>query len=56
MTERLLDLDAVQAFVRIAALGSFTRAADALQTPQAAVSLTLKRLELRLGHRLIERT
>ncbi|MBB6309882.1 LysR family transcriptional regulator [Xanthobacter tagetidis] len=51
-----LDLDAVQAFVRIAELGSFTRAAEAMQTTQAAVSLKLKRLEERLGCRLVERT
>ena len=56
MTGRPLDLDAVQAFVRIAELGSFTRAAEAMQTTQAAVSLKLKRLEERLGLRLLERT
>ncbi|MGJ4943669.1 LysR family transcriptional regulator [Bradyrhizobium sp. HKCCYLS1011] len=56
MTERPLDLDAVHAFVRIAELGSFTLAADAMRTTQAAVSLKLKRLEDRLGCRLIERT
>lgn len=56
MRERLLDLDAVQAFIRIAELDSFTRAAEAMQTTQAAVSLRLKRLEGRLGCRLIERT
>jgi len=56
MMERPLDLDSVLAFVRIAELGSFTRAAEALQTTQAAVSLKLKRLEARLGARLIERT
>lgn len=56
MTDRPLDLDAVQAFVRIAETGSFTRAADAMQTTQAAVSLKLKRLEDRLGWRLVERT
>ncbi|MBX6367250.1 MAG: LysR family transcriptional regulator [Rhodospirillales bacterium] len=56
MMRRPLDLDAVQAFVRIAELGSFTRAAEAMQTTQAAVSLKLKRLEKRLGCRLIERT
>ncbi len=56
MTERPLDLDAVQAFIRIAELGSFTRAAEATQTTQAAVSLKLKRLEERLGCRLVERT
>ncbi len=51
-----LDVDAVQAFVTIADLQSFTRAAEALGTTQAAVSVKLKRLEDRLGHRLIERT
>lgn len=56
MTERPLDLDAVQAFIRIAELGSFTRAAESMQTTQAAVSLKLKRLEDRLGWRLVERT
>ncbi|TQV81829.1 LysR family transcriptional regulator [Denitrobaculum tricleocarpae] len=56
MIERALDLDAVQAFVRIAELGSFTRAAEASRTTQSAVSLKLKRLEERLGCRLVERT
>ncbi len=56
MMERPLDLDAVQAFVRIAELGSFTRAADVMGTTQAAVSLKLRRLEDRLGWRLGERT
>ncbi len=56
MIERPLDLDAVQAFVRIAELGSFTRAAEGMRTTQAAVSLKLKRLEERLGWRLVERT
>ncbi|WP_247883907.1 LysR family transcriptional regulator [Azospirillum sp. B21] len=51
-----LDLDAVRAFVRIAELESFTRAAEAMRTTQAAVSLKLKRLEDRLGCRLFERT
>lgn len=56
MVERSLDLDAVEAFVRIVELGSFTRAAEAMGTVQAAMSLKLKRLEDRLGCRLIERT
>ena len=56
MIERPLDLDAVQAFIRIAELGSFTRAAEAMGTTQAAVSLKLKRLEDRLDCRLVERT
>lgn len=56
MDDRPLDLDAVQAFVRVADLGSFTRAADTLGTTQSAVSLKLKRLETRLGAELISRT
>jgi DNA-binding transcriptional LysR family regulator len=56
MTEASLDLDAVKAFVLIVDLGSFTRAAEALQMTQAAVSLKLKRLEDRFGFRLLERT
>lgn len=53
---RALDIDAVQAFVLVADLGSFTRAAEALATSQAATSLRLKRLEDRLGYRLLDRT
>lgn len=56
MIERALDLNAVEAFVRIVELGSFTLAAEAMQTTQAAISLKLKRLEDRLGCRLVERT
>ena len=51
-----LDLEAVQAFLLVADLRSFTRAADALNSTQSMVSLKLKRLEERVGHRLIERT
>jgi DNA-binding transcriptional LysR family regulator len=53
---KTLDIEAVQAFVAVAELRSFTRAAEALETSQAAVSLKLKRLEDRLGRRLLERT
>ncbi len=56
MIRRPLDLDAVHAFVRIAELGSFTRAAEAMATTQGAVSLKLKRLEESVGCRLLERT
>lgn len=52
----VLDVEAVQAFVLVADLQSFTRAAEALDSSQAAVSVKLKRLEDRLGERLIERT
>lgn len=51
-----LDIDAVRAFVRVAELESFTRAANVLQTSQAAVSLKLQKLEKRLGCRLLERS
>lgn len=51
-----LDLTTVQAFVFAADFGSFTRAAEAMETSQAAISLKLKRLEDRLGLRLLERT
>jgi hypothetical protein len=54
--ERTLDLDAVQAFVLAADLQSFTRAAEALDSTQSAISLKLKKLEQRLGRRLLERT
>ncbi|MFO2465921.1 LysR family transcriptional regulator [Pseudomonas sp. 15FMM2] len=58
MTDTLkpLDIDTVQAFVRVADFASFTRAAQVLDTSQAAISLKLKRLEERLGYRLLERT
>lgn len=51
-----LDVDSVQAFVLVADLRSFTKAAEALDTSQAAVSVKLKRLEDKLGQKLIERT
>lgn len=53
---KALDLDAVKAFVFIADLQSFTRAADVLDTTQSALSLKLRRLEEQLGRRLLERT
>jgi DNA-binding transcriptional LysR family regulator len=51
-----LDLDAVKAFVLTAELRSFTRAANALDSTQSAISLKLRRLEDQLGRRLLERT
>jgi DNA-binding transcriptional LysR family regulator len=53
---KALDLDAVKAFVFIADLKSFTRAAEILDTTQSALSLKLRRLEDQLGRRLLERT
>ncbi len=51
-----LDISTVQAFLLVADLNSFTRAAEALGTTQAAVSLKLQRLESLLGKRLVERS
>lgn len=51
-----LDIATVQAFQLVADLQSFTRAAEALGTTQAAVSLKLQRLETLLGKRLVERS
>jgi DNA-binding transcriptional LysR family regulator len=53
---KALDVEAVQAFVLVADLNSFTRAAEAMDTTQSAVSLKIKRLEDGLGRRLLERT
>src|SRR6516165_1913701 len=53
---KTLDVEAVQAFVLTADLRSFTRAAEAMDTTQSAVSLKIKRLEQGLGRRLLERT
>ena len=52
----VLDVEAVQAFLAIADHQSFTRAAKQLGTTQGAISVKLKRLEDRLGQRLLERT
>jgi DNA-binding transcriptional LysR family regulator len=51
-----LDVDAVRIFVMIADLQSFTLAAEALGSTQATISVKLRRLEEKLGARLIERT
>ena len=52
----MLDAAAVEAFVLVADLSSFTRAAAALNSSQAAVSLKIRRLEEALGRRLLDRT
>ncbi|HET7490540.1 MAG TPA: LysR family transcriptional regulator [Bradyrhizobium sp.] len=51
-----LDIPTVQAFLLVAELQSFTRAAEVLGATQAAVSLKLQRLEGVLGKRLVERS
>lgn len=49
-------LQAMQAFLRVAELGSFTRAADALGSSRAMVSTHIQRLEQRFGLKLLNRT
>ncbi|MBJ3814265.1 LysR family transcriptional regulator [Shimwellia pseudoproteus] len=47
---------AMQLFVRVAELGSFTRAAETLSLPKGSVSRHIQRLESSLGTRLLHRT
>lgn len=51
-----LDIPAVQAFMLVSELQSFTRAAETLGSTQAAISMKLQRLESLLGRRLLERS
>ena len=48
--------DAMQLFIRIVELGSFTEAAGALNLPRATATHAIKELEKRLGARLLDRT
>ena len=50
------DFQAMEAFARVAELGSFTRAADALGLSRAMVTTHVQRLERRFGLRLLNRT
>ncbi len=50
-----LDLDQVQTFLAIADSGSFTRAADAVNRTQSAVSMQMRRLEERIGKPLFSK-
>ncbi|MCD0503201.1 LysR family transcriptional regulator [Bordetella petrii] len=47
---------ALQLFIRIVELGSFTEAAGALNIPRATATHAIKELENRLGARLLDRT
>jgi LysR family transcriptional regulator, regulator for bpeEF and oprC len=47
---------ALQAFARVAELGSFTRAADQLQWPKASVTVLVQQLEQHLQAKLLHRT
>ncbi|NMG67897.1 LysR family transcriptional regulator [Azoarcus indigens] len=48
--------DSLRLFTRIVELGSFTKAAAALDMPRATATYVIKELEDRLGARLLERT
>lgn len=50
------QLDAMQIYVRVAELASFTRAADSLGLPKASASTAVQQLETTLGARLLHRT
>ena len=54
--DETIDLDALRMFVRVAELGSFTRAGQHLGIPKSRISLRLKALEERLSARLLQRT
>ena len=56
MTLPVLDLELLKAFVAVADHRSFTRAAAMLNRTQSAVSMQIKRLEVRLGVELFHRT
>ena len=49
-------LDRMQIFARVAALSSFTQAAQVLGLPKASASLAVQQLEAQLGTRLLHRT
>ena len=50
------QLEAMQIFIRVAELASFTRAADSLGIPKASASTAVQQLEATLGARLLHRT
>jgi len=50
-----MDIHQLTAFVRVAQLGNFTRAAESLRLTQPAVTRQVAGLEARLGTRLVER-
>jgi LysR family nitrogen assimilation transcriptional regulator len=50
-----MDLKQLECFVRVAELGSFTRAANAMETSQSALSRLVRQLELELRKHLLYR-
>jgi DNA-binding transcriptional LysR family regulator len=51
-----IDTHGLQAFARIAELGTFHKAAQALHLSQSALSRRISKLEEELGVRLLDRT
>jgi DNA-binding transcriptional LysR family regulator len=51
-----MELSSLQAFVKVVQTGSFTRAADAMNTQKAHMSRVVSQLEKGLGVRLLERS
>jgi DNA-binding transcriptional LysR family regulator len=49
-------LEAMQIYVRVAEMASFTQAADSLGLPKASISTAVKQLEREVGTRLLHRT
>jgi LysR family transcriptional regulator, regulator for bpeEF and oprC len=56
MLETTMELAALQAFVKVVQTGSFTRAADALNTQKAHLSRVVSQLERELSVRLLQRS
>jgi DNA-binding transcriptional LysR family regulator len=52
----LMEIQELNAFVKVVQAGSFTRAADSLGTQKAHLSRVITQLEKKLGVRLLERT
>ena len=50
------NTEAIKRFVRVAELGSFTKAADTLGLPKASISIAVQQLENKLGTQLLHRT
>ncbi|VVE40084.1 transcriptional regulator [Pandoraea commovens] len=55
--ERRMDrLDQYRIFAQVAEMGSFIKAAHALEVPRASVSASIQQLETQMGVRLLNRT
>ena len=49
-------LSAMEVFIRVAELTSFTKAADSLGVPKGSISTSIQSLESHMGARLLHRT